>query len=537
MTDLRQLVVCSLEPWDEVWRRNQFLVEGLLRRNPRLRVLFVEPPGSGHGLRRVSDRLWAFRPRKLVPRRFEDGSLRRQALRAARSIALDAPVLWVNDVTYAPLAAEAGWPMLYDVTDDWLLAPAPGRELARLRRLDERALADAAEVVVCSPGLAESRGRSRRVTLVPNGVETARFRTPQPRPPDLPTSPAAVYVGTLHGERIDVELVVELASALPELTVALVGPDSLTPTERDRLGASANVRVLGARPYETVPGYLQHADVVVVPHRVTPFTDSLDPIKAYECLAVGVPTVATEVAGFRGLNGSVRAVSRDEFVASVESALRGPRPPDAPPADEIDWENRCAEFEAALLRTARALRTARREEGLLGSVYHDVCRHLERPAGAADVVLHLLWSRGVQAVALYRIAHWCHRRRLRPLSELLLRVSQLVWSVDIDFRAQIGPGLVLRHPMGIVVGRDVRIGRNVTMFHGVTLGIRGSAPDGQPTIGELVLLGAGAAVLGPVEVGAESAVGANAVVTASIPPRSVAVGNPARVVSVDGQRR
>ncbi len=74
--------------------------------------------------------------------------------------------------------------------------------------------------------------------------------------------------------------------------------------------------MLGPRAYADVPAYLQHADIVIVPHLVTPFTESLDPIKAYECLAIETPTVATPVAGFRELAASIRVASRESFVVS-----------------------------------------------------------------------------------------------------------------------------------------------------------------------------------------------------------------------------
>jgi teichuronic acid biosynthesis glycosyltransferase TuaH len=361
------LVVCSLEPWDDVWRRNQVLVDGLLRRDPELRVLFVEPPsdlvhGVLHGqlpadprLRRLRDRLWALRPLKPLPRRagsWADRALVAQVRRAARRLGFSQPTLWVNDSTYAPLAGKGGWPTLYDVTDDWLLTRASARELTRRRRLEEEMLRVAREVVVCSPTLVESRGRSRRVSLVPNGVDVDHFRLPRPRPADLPPYPTAVYVGTLHDERIDVPLVEDLARS-SGLTVVLVGPDALSAASRRALRL-AGVRLLGPRPYADVPAYLQHADVVIVPHLVTPFTESLDPIKAYECLAAGRPTVATPVAGFRGLDGAIDVVPREVFARAVDRALVERREAAAPP-EGIDWEARVAAFESLLPHAADAV--------------------------------------------------------------------------------------------------------------------------------------------------------------------------------------
>ena len=253
-------------------------------------------------------------------------------------------------MTYAPLIEQTGWPSLYDVTDDWLLAPVSPREAARLRRLDTMALARVDEVVVCSTALEKSRGRVRPVSRVPNGVDVDHFRRSRARPPDLGTAPTAVYIGSLHDARLDVELVAELADALPQLNVVLVGPDSLGSASHSLLASRPNVSLLGARPYEDVPAYLQHADVIVVPHRVTPFTDSLDPIKAYECLAIDTPTVATPIAGFRIHADVLNVVDRDEFPARVSDILaRGSgqtRHTDA----AVSWQDRVAMFESVLDR-------------------------------------------------------------------------------------------------------------------------------------------------------------------------------------------
>jgi glycosyltransferase involved in cell wall biosynthesis len=372
---LRELVVCSLEAWDEVWRRNQFFTDSLLRRNPALRVLFVEPPAdplfdlssrrtpTPPRFRSVSDdgRLRAFRPLKPLPRRagpLADDIVRRQLILAARFLGFSRPTLWVNDVTYAPLIAGTGWPSLYDVTDDWLLAPFAPRELDRLRRLDALALNDADEVVVCSHALSASRGATRPVSLIPNGVDVEHFRRPRPRPGDLPEAPVAVYVGSLHDARIDIELVAELARTLPQLNLVLVGPNSLRHDSQRLLDEHPNVLLLGPRPYADVPAYLQHADVVVVPHRVSPFTESLDPIKAYECLAVATPTVATPVAGFREHSAELNIVDREAFVALVAKVVSEPARffRETEPAG---WEERAVAFERVLEQAAGRRRDGR----------------------------------------------------------------------------------------------------------------------------------------------------------------------------------
>jgi len=153
----------------------------------------------------------------------------------------------------------------------------------------------------------------------------------------------------LHEARLDVDLVIELARSLPALSILLVGPDSLEPPTRQRLVSEPNLRLLGARPYADVPAYLQHAEVVIVPHRITPFTESLDPIKAYECLAIATPTVATPVAGFRELASDITIASPTAFVAAVSSVLN------APPKREVNfslvsWDERARCFDVLLGR-------------------------------------------------------------------------------------------------------------------------------------------------------------------------------------------
>jgi teichuronic acid biosynthesis glycosyltransferase TuaH len=365
-------VVCfSLEPWDEVWRRNQWFTTEILRLDPTLRLLFAELPVDvpmslaqrrlppHPRLRSVgpSGRLWTVSPYKLLPRRVWPGvdvSMGRQIVRAARRLGMMRPLLWVNDNTFAEVVTTTGWRSVYDVTDDMLLAHTGERELERQRRNDRLLLEHATEVVVCSPALAESRGRSRPVHLVPNGVDVAHLRRPQPRPRDLPSGPIVLYQGTLSEGRLDIDLCVDLASGLAgRATFVLLGPVSMSEAATERLDQAGAV-LLGARPYTTMPSYLQHADVLVVPHRVSDFTESLDPIKAREFVAVGRPTVATPVAGFRDLEAPVVTASPDTFVETVAAILArdlmppGPGPLNTPPPT---WADRAAEF-LAILQTA-----------------------------------------------------------------------------------------------------------------------------------------------------------------------------------------
>ena len=366
MNDSFDLVCCSLEDWDDVWRRNQFLVRELLELEPRCRVLFVEPPNDLlYGIRQgrlgrprplvrpVKDmpNVWALKPYKVLPRVLGGGAdrqLARQVEHVVADLGFERPLLWINDTAYATLAARVRWPVLYDVTDDWLLAEAAPRELRRRQRREAFLLARANEVVVCSPGLAAARGRERPVRIITNAVDAARYRVPTERPPDLPRDPVAVYVGTLHRDRLDVGLVLRAADAAPGIQFAFVGPVALGGDDVATLRARPNVSLLGPRPSASVPAYLQHASVLVVPHVVNAFTNSLDPIKAYEYLAAGRPVVTTPVAGFRDLRiGHVTCADGARFADSViEAASRNGRfPVPALPS----WREQAAAFRDALV--------------------------------------------------------------------------------------------------------------------------------------------------------------------------------------------
>ena len=336
--DVVSLVVCSLESWSTVRRRIRILVDELVDRDEELHVLFVGPAVDiphrlRHGeapfspeprLSQVHPRIHVLRPRKWLPRvvgGFADRSLERQVLDAVSHLGLRQPLLWINNSDYAGLSLRTGWPTLYDITDDWQRSPRTPRQLSRLVTNEDLLLARADSVVVCSPDLARTRGRTRPVELIPNGVDVALFRSPRTRPTALPTGPVVLYAGSLHTDRLDVPLVEELAAARPDVHVVLVGPNSLPAAITQELERIPNLTLLGACPYEQVPAFMQHADVIVIPHLVNPFTESLDPIKAYECLAVARPTVATPVAGFRSLGSPVVVADRADFVRAVDAAL------------------------------------------------------------------------------------------------------------------------------------------------------------------------------------------------------------------------
>jgi serine O-acetyltransferase len=151
-------------------------------------------------------------------------------------------------------------------------------------------------------------------------------------------------------------------------------------------------------------------------------------------------------------------------------------------------------------------------------------------------VAAVLTNRGFHAILLYRLARAFWKAHIPLLPLILTRFAQTFYAVDIAPQASLGPGIVIVHGFGVVIGRNTRIEGDCCIFHGVTFGDRGSEwtgvqiPDGHPTVERSCMFGAGAKVLGPVTIGRNSIVGANAVVNKSVPPNSIAVGVPARVV-------
>ncbi len=148
-------------------------------------------------------------------------------------------------------------------------------------------------------------------------------------------------------------------------------------------------------------------------------------------------------------------------------------------------------------------------------------------------LLRMAFSDGSTAQILYRLMRFCQTHHLKPLAMALYRLNAAIGHVVIGRGAELGPGLVILHSFGIVINTNVKAGRNLVLEHGVTIG----AEKGQsPILGDNVFIGAGAKIIGPVRVGSDVKIGANAVVTRDLPDGATAVGIPARVVKIYGRR-
>lgn len=135
--------------------------------------------------------------------------------------------------------------------------------------------------------------------------------------------------------------------------------------------------------------------------------------------------------------------------------------------------------------------------------------------------------------AIIRVAHALYKKGHPMLAKVASSLNFFLFEIEMAVRCEVGPGLCIAHTGGIVLGARA-IGRNVTIYHGVTIGAKemdvAYTPDKRPLVGDHVVIGAGAKILGGISIGDNSVIGANAVVTRDIPPDSVAGGIPARVI-------
>lgn len=407
---MRDIIFVSLEDWDEVWRRNQFLCAGLLERFPGMQILFVgKSRDFSHALRklnfgsfkrkpfvRMEDHpgLSVLNPLKLFPnslpsgRRWNQNSLVRQVRCAASELSIRDPILWINDHAAGHLAGQLGErAVVYDITDDWTQMPSIGvRERAQIVMEDRKLCQSADLVVVCSKALEASRTpRSRRLERVPNGVNASHYRScVLENPMDAPAQTRTVhgesvlgYLGTLHRDRLDLELVAAMARRCPRWRVVLCGPDYLRTEDKALFAGLSNIEVRAAVPYKEVPSVLAGFDVCIVPHHCNGFTESLNPIKLWEYLACGKPIASTPVAGFldyphlvylgNGVDGFVDAC----FKALTEGAdLMGRRVREA---EAHSWEARVDQLTEIF-----------RQQGWLGRCSYRG-GHLERPLNVDNI--------------------------------------------------------------------------------------------------------------------------------------------------------
>jgi teichuronic acid biosynthesis glycosyltransferase TuaH len=360
---MNDILLISMEMWGRVWRRNQNLAVGLARQFPQQKILFVTLPVDlsnavrcrhwktlGDLAKRALQparpeplpgypNLFVFTPVKLFPHTLSIGRLMNQARtraqirRAMKQIGMTDPLLYINPYFAAHMVGKMGESALvYDVGEDW--SHIESKPWLRRQMIEEDLeLTRAADAVIAvSPALKElKKNDAREIHVVPNGVHVERYAKVASRTltPHLAATdwarPVLGHTGTLQSKRTDVDLVIKVARAFPQSTIALVGPDSLEPGDSKRLRAEPNIRMTGEIDFTDMPRVMSAFDVCIVPQQVNAFSESQNPLKMFEYLASGLPIVSTKISGFRDYPELVHlAGDAEQFIAAVKTAMVEP---------------------------------------------------------------------------------------------------------------------------------------------------------------------------------------------------------------------
>ena len=168
-------------------------------------------------------------------------------------------------------------------------------------------------------------------------------------------------------------------------------------------------------------------------------------------------------------------------------------------------------------------------------IREDIKVVFERDPAARNIVEVLFCYPGLHAIWFHRIAHWLWTHNFRLLARIISHIPRWLTGIEIHPGAKIGRRFFIDHGMGVVIGETTEIGNDVTIYHQVTLGGTSTKKGKRhPTIGNNVVIGAGAKILGPVKIGNNCKIGTNSVVIKDVPPNSTVVGIPGKVVRRDG---
>lgn len=378
----RDIVCVGFADWDTELRTNQHHLMSRLARDNR--VLFVESLGlrrpglSSRDLSRIVRRV----VNGLKPPRAADGlhvlsplviplhrygfvrAVNRRLLpflvrRAVRRLGMNAPILWAY-VPQAEVLVESLRPsqIVYHCVDD--MAAQKGIDGPSFRTAEARFAASADLVFASSAPLAERLAEvSDHVVAMTNVADTERFAGALENGPVDPAiaalpRPRIVFTGAIVRTKLNFELLVALARARPDWSIALVGPigPGDPSTDVSALRREPNVHLLGKRRYEELPDVLRGADAALIPYDINELTASIFPMKVYEYLAAGLPVATTPLPSLAGVEGIVTAADAEATVAALEELLQadGPeaRADRSRLAESHSWENRLDEIAEAL---------------------------------------------------------------------------------------------------------------------------------------------------------------------------------------------
>lgn len=174
---------------------------------------------------------------------------------------------------------------------------------------------------------------------------------------------------------------------------------------------------------------------------------------------------------------------------------------------------------------------------MLAQIKQDLQAVFARDPAATSKLEVILTYAGFHALLAYRISHWLTSHDVPILPRMISQLARWMTGVEIHPSAKIGAGFFIDHGMGVVIGETAEIGDYVTLFQGVTLGGTGKERGKRhPTLGNHVMVGAGAKILGGIKIGDNVKIGANSVVLKNVPADSTVIGVPARVIKSQGER-
>lgn len=170
------------------------------------------------------------------------------------------------------------------------------------------------------------------------------------------------------------------------------------------------------------------------------------------------------------------------------------------------------------------------------NIKHDIQTIKDRDPAATNTLEILTYS-GLHAVAFYRVSHWFYTKNHKVFARVISQFARMLTGIEIHPGAKIGKGLLIDHGSGVVIGETAEIGDYCLLYQGCTLGGTGKDQGKRhPTLGNNVMVGCGAKILGPFKVGDNAKIAANAVVLEEVPPDCTAVGVPARIVRRNGKK-
>ncbi len=388
MPDPEPILCFSSIDWDFIWQGHQEIMSTLAKQGHR--VLFVENTGvrgprlrdlarirhryakwhrSTHGFWQVEENLYVYSP-LILPfpysrwarwiNRTRMGSALKQWM---LTMDFHAPICWTFLPTPLTLDLVHRIPhklLIYYCIDSFAdSTPAAGRILPS----EDKFLREADLVFVTSESLFKrASGFNRQVHLFPFGVSFEAFLKAAEAPNGIPEemgkipSPRIGYVGGIH-QWVDQDLLIETARSHPEYAFVLVGPEQVAV---ERLKNEPNIHLLGQKPHESLPHYIKHFDVGIIPYRLTDYTNNVYPTKLNEYHALGIPVVSTplpEVMAFNRRNTQLVQIGRtsEEFGRALEGLLRGGH--DAGKADRVRsaeanaWSRKIGEMQDLIQRT------------------------------------------------------------------------------------------------------------------------------------------------------------------------------------------